>query len=146
MGRHTWQRACSEINHRKFKTNSRFKQFKVDKAHNIKQSSQSSKFTQGSKFTFLKWNTLTLEGAEVKYLPMTPEGAGVNPYMSLYTSLLLRSPVPLSYAKSSPSQKHRWCCSGRELRHKKGGGMSELNTQPCPRRSLLSWIANLPLR
>ena len=60
-----------------------------------------------------------------------------------YTNL--RSPVPLIYATSSPTQKHRWCCRGGELRHHKGGGMSGINTQPCPRLSLLSWIANLPL-
>ena len=74
MGRHTRQRTCPKVNHMKFKTNSRLKQFKVDKARNIKQSSQSSLKVQSLDY-FQKWNILSLGGAEVKYLPITPEGA-----------------------------------------------------------------------
>ena len=39
------------------------------------------------------WNILTLGGAIVKYLPMTPEGAGVNPYMSFTISNMHKSQI-----------------------------------------------------
>ena len=56
-------------------TNSRLKQFKVDKARNGKVHKVQNSLKVQSLHNFQKWNILTLGGAEVKYLPMTPEGA-----------------------------------------------------------------------
>ena len=148
MGRQTWQRACPKVNHIKFKTNSRFKPFKVSKhAISSKFHKVQSSLKVQSSHNFQKWNTLTLGGAEVKYLPMTPEGAGVNPYMSFTISSIHKSQITSAahLRHKFPNSKASMMCRDGELRHHKGGGMSGLNTQPCPRLSLLSWIANLPL-
>ena len=78
----------------KFKTNSNLNNSKLTKhaisrkVHKV----QSSLKVQSSN-NFQKWNILTLGGAEVKYLPMTPEGAGVNPYMSFTISNIHKSQI-----------------------------------------------------